>query len=179
MMGYHEEYGHLPSRVHTAGGHRTFKDRRTWAGCVTCRLILSAEHRGLVLLQKSWSPTLPLGHDRVASGRWPAQGRLLLPAHDETEKARLWPLLYLSHGSCDSYVSWTRSTDIEQLAQRSDIIVVIPEGGKELVTLANCDPKNIIGDTRKVVQMFTLFSRRAAGLASITASGALASFFYA
>jgi S-formylglutathione hydrolase FrmB len=56
--------------------------------------------------------------------------RLLLPAHYETEKARLWPVLYLLHGCCDSYVSWTRSTDIEQLTERSDILVVMPDGGK-------------------------------------------------
>ena len=58
------------------------------------------------------------------------QVRLLLPAHYETQKARLWPVLYLLHGCCDSYVSWTRSTDIEQLTQRSDLIVVMPDGGK-------------------------------------------------
>jgi diacylglycerol O-acyltransferase/trehalose O-mycolyltransferase len=56
--------------------------------------------------------------------------RLLLPAHYETQRARLWPVLYLLHGCCDSYVSWTRSTDIEQLVQRSDIMVVMPDGGK-------------------------------------------------
>jgi diacylglycerol O-acyltransferase / trehalose O-mycolyltransferase len=28
--------------------------------------------------------------------------RLLLPVHYETEKARLWPVLYLLHGCCDS-----------------------------------------------------------------------------
>jgi diacylglycerol O-acyltransferase / trehalose O-mycolyltransferase len=56
--------------------------------------------------------------------------RLLLPAHYETQRARLWPVLYLLHGCCDSYVSWTRSTDIEKLVQRSDIMVVMPDGGK-------------------------------------------------
>jgi diacylglycerol O-acyltransferase / trehalose O-mycolyltransferase / mycolyltransferase Ag85 len=56
--------------------------------------------------------------------------QLLLPVHYETEKARLWPVLYLLHGCCDSYVSWTRSTDVEQLTQRSDILVVMPDGGK-------------------------------------------------
>lgn len=56
--------------------------------------------------------------------------RLLLPAHYETHKARRWPVLYLLHGCCDSYVSWTRSTDVEQLTQQSDIIVVMPDGGK-------------------------------------------------
>jgi hypothetical protein len=135
MMGYHVEYGHLPSRVHAAGGRRTFKSR-TCAGRLACRLALPAEHRG------------PCGQTH------------------ETEKARLWPLLPTAR-----LLRQLRSTDIEQLAQRSDLIVVIPEGGKELVTLANCGPRTSFCDIRKVVQMSTLFSRRAAGLASITASG--------
>ena len=56
--------------------------------------------------------------------------RLLLPAHYETQRARLWPVLYLLHGCCDSYVSWTRFTDIEKLTQQSDIMVAMPDGGK-------------------------------------------------
>ena len=47
--------------------------------------------------------------------------RLLLPASYKTDKARQWPVLYLLHGCCDSYVSWTRSTDIAQLTQDSDV----------------------------------------------------------
>jgi S-formylglutathione hydrolase FrmB len=38
-------------------------------------------------------------------------------------------VLYLLHGCCDSYISWTRSTDIEQLTERLDMLVVMPEGG--------------------------------------------------
>ena len=36
--------------------------------------------------------------------------RLLLPATYKSEKSRRWPVLYLLHGCCDTYVSWTRST---------------------------------------------------------------------
>jgi diacylglycerol O-acyltransferase/trehalose O-mycolyltransferase len=56
--------------------------------------------------------------------------RLLLLSNYETDKARRWPVLYLLHGCCDSYLSWTRSTDIEQLTKRSDVLVVMPDGGK-------------------------------------------------
>ena len=40
-----------------------------------------------------------------------------------------WPVLYLLHGCCDTYVSWTRSTDVEDLAQLRGVLVVMPEAG--------------------------------------------------
>ena len=40
------------------------------------------------------------------------QVRLLLPAHFETQPKRRWPVLYLLHGCCDTYLSWTR--DVSQ-----------------------------------------------------------------
>jgi S-formylglutathione hydrolase FrmB len=43
--------------------------------------------------------------------------------------SRRWPVLYLLHGCCDSYKSWTRSTDIEELPQLRDVLVVMPEAG--------------------------------------------------
>jgi diacylglycerol O-acyltransferase / trehalose O-mycolyltransferase len=58
------------------------------------------------------------------------QVRLLLPAHFQTQPKRHWPALYLLHGCCDTYLSWTRSTDIEQLTVKSDLLVVMPDGGK-------------------------------------------------
>jgi S-formylglutathione hydrolase FrmB len=42
---------------------------------------------------------------------------------------RRWPVLYLLHGCCDTYESWTRSTDVERLPQLRDVLVVMPEGG--------------------------------------------------
>ena len=39
-------------------------------------------------------------------------------------------MLYLLHGCCDSYVSWTRSTDIEELTKDLDLLVVMPDGGE-------------------------------------------------
>jgi diacylglycerol O-acyltransferase / trehalose O-mycolyltransferase len=38
-------------------------------------------------------------------------------------------VLYLLHGCCNTYQSWTRSTDIARLAQLRDVLVVMPEGG--------------------------------------------------
>jgi diacylglycerol O-acyltransferase / trehalose O-mycolyltransferase len=58
------------------------------------------------------------------------QVRLLLPVHYSARPERRWPVLYLLHGCCDTYQSWTRSTDVEQLSARSDVLVVMPDGGK-------------------------------------------------
>jgi diacylglycerol O-acyltransferase/trehalose O-mycolyltransferase len=38
-------------------------------------------------------------------------------------------MMYLLHGCCDTYRSWTRSTDVERLTARSDALVVMPDGG--------------------------------------------------
>jgi diacylglycerol O-acyltransferase / trehalose O-mycolyltransferase len=56
--------------------------------------------------------------------------RLLLPSDFEAGATRRWPVLYLLHGCCDDYVSWTRSTDIERLSADEDLLVVMPDGGR-------------------------------------------------
>jgi diacylglycerol O-acyltransferase/trehalose O-mycolyltransferase len=65
--------------------------------------------------------------DSPAVGRQ-VKVRLLLPADFEATTGR-FPVLYLLHGCCDSYVSWTRSTDIEQLTSKTGLIVAMPDGG--------------------------------------------------
>jgi len=42
---------------------------------------------------------------------------------------RRWPVLYLLHGCCDAYQSWTRSTHIEAIPQLRQVLVVMPEAG--------------------------------------------------
>jgi diacylglycerol O-acyltransferase/trehalose O-mycolyltransferase len=56
--------------------------------------------------------------------------RLLLPAAYGSQPHRRWPVLYLLHGCCDTYESWTRSTDVEEPTARSGVLVVMPEGGR-------------------------------------------------
>ena len=52
--------------------------------------------------------------------------RLLLPsAFDEQPETR-WPVLYLLQGCCDTYDSWTRETDVEELTADTDLLVVMP-----------------------------------------------------
>lgn len=67
--------------------------------------------------------------------RSPALGRttkvrLLTPDgwKKRTPTAR-WPVLYLLHGCCDTYASWTRSTDVEGIAELHDVLVVMPDAG--------------------------------------------------
>lgn len=67
-----------------------------------------------------WSPAL--------GGRTTV--RLLLPtAYADRPEAR-WPTVLLLHGCCDSYLSWTRSTDVEALSADADVLVVMPDGGR-------------------------------------------------
>jgi diacylglycerol O-acyltransferase / trehalose O-mycolyltransferase len=54
-----------------------------------------------------------------------ANVRLLLPDRGK----RPWPVLYLLHGCCDTYVSWTRSTDIERMRALRRVLVVMPDCG--------------------------------------------------
>ena len=55
--------------------------------------------------------------------------RLLLPGRFAAEPGRRWPALWLLHGCCDSYVSWSRSTDVDRLTATAGLLVVMPEGG--------------------------------------------------
>jgi S-formylglutathione hydrolase FrmB len=54
--------------------------------------------------------------------------RVLLPKGWSYKAKRTWPVLYLMHGGNAHYDSWTRSTKIEQLAAKWNVIVVMPEG---------------------------------------------------
>jgi S-formylglutathione hydrolase FrmB len=58
-----------------------------------------------------------------------AKVRLLTPVGWRRSAPRRWPVLYLLHGCCDSYESWTRSTDIARLPELRHVLVVMPEGG--------------------------------------------------
>ncbi|MFE1910359.1 alpha/beta hydrolase [Streptomyces anandii] len=56
--------------------------------------------------------------------------RVILPRHWKELPQRTFPVLYLLQGAADDYTSWTRETDIEKLADPSDVLVVMPEGGR-------------------------------------------------
>ncbi|POM27286.1 Diacylglycerol acyltransferase/mycolyltransferase Ag85B precursor [Actinomadura rubteroloni] len=56
--------------------------------------------------------------------------RLLVPKTWSATATRTWPTLYAFHGGNDTYISWTRSTDIESLAAKYDTLVAMPDGGR-------------------------------------------------
>ena len=64
---------------------------------------------------------------REVPGKVPV--RLLLPAGYAAEPTRRWPVLMLLHGCCDTYLSWTRSTDLEALSADTPALIVMPDGG--------------------------------------------------
>src|SRR5690349_12303966 len=51
-----------------------------------------------------------------------AKVRLLTPVGWTKSSSKRWPVLYLLHGCCDTYESWTRSTDIARLPQLRDVL---------------------------------------------------------
>ncbi|MEV6319173.1 alpha/beta hydrolase family protein [Streptomyces sp. NPDC051776] len=56
--------------------------------------------------------------------------RVILPRSWHATSKRTYPTVYLLQGASDDYTSWTRETDVEQLAADSDAIIVTPEGGR-------------------------------------------------
>lgn len=56
--------------------------------------------------------------------------RVILPRHWREEPNSTFPVVYLLQGASDDYTSWTRETDIEELAADTDVLVVMPEGGR-------------------------------------------------
>jgi S-formylglutathione hydrolase FrmB len=59
-----------------------------------------------------------------------AKVRLLLPDGFDPDASESWPVLYLLHGCCDDYTSWTRETDVEDIEELRDVLVVMPTGGQ-------------------------------------------------
>jgi len=54
---------------------------------------------------------------------WPPEKAVVFCLHTE-------PVLYLLHGCCDSYLSWTRSTDVVRFFAARDVLVVMPDAGR-------------------------------------------------
>lgn len=56
--------------------------------------------------------------------------RLLTPdGWDPGDRSRRWPTLWLLHGCCGDYTSWTGKTDVAQTESLRDVLVVMPEAG--------------------------------------------------
>jgi S-formylglutathione hydrolase FrmB len=57
--------------------------------------------------------------------------RLLVPTGWSRTATRTWPVLYLLHGGNDDYTSWTRETDIEAFSATNQVLIVMPEAGRD------------------------------------------------
>ncbi|WP_229322042.1 alpha/beta hydrolase family protein [Streptomyces sp. UNOC14_S4] len=55
--------------------------------------------------------------------------RLLTPDGWRSRPHRSWPVLWLLHGCCDDYTSWTANTDLAGIPELRRVLVVMPEGG--------------------------------------------------
>lgn len=56
--------------------------------------------------------------------------RLLTPdGWDERGPGDRWPVLFLLHGCCGDYTSWTAMTDVAELPELRHVLVVMPEAG--------------------------------------------------
>lgn len=56
--------------------------------------------------------------------------RLLTPdGWEDRGRQDRWPVLYLLHGCCGDYTSWTAMTDVAQIPSLRDVLVVMPEAG--------------------------------------------------
>ncbi|WP_433472941.1 alpha/beta hydrolase [Spirillospora sp. CA-142024] len=61
-----------------------------------------------------------------------AHARLLLPRGWSRDASRTWPVLWLLHGAGagrDGHTAWSDHSDIEELTEDADVIVVMPDGG--------------------------------------------------
>jgi S-formylglutathione hydrolase FrmB len=56
--------------------------------------------------------------------------RVLLPEGYDAAAARRYPVLYLLHGCCDDYRSWSDKGHAEQVVGAQPLIVVMPDGGQ-------------------------------------------------
>ena len=56
--------------------------------------------------------------------------RLLTPdGWDPDDRSQHWPTLWLLHGCCGDYTSWTELTDVADIPELRDVLVVMPEAG--------------------------------------------------
>lgn len=56
--------------------------------------------------------------------------RLLTPdGWNPDDRSQHWPTLWLLHGCCGDYTSWTKATEVEDFPELRKVLVVMPEAG--------------------------------------------------
>jgi S-formylglutathione hydrolase FrmB len=103
----------VPAHAHGSGGAANGKAKDARIVSVTS---IDARTQDVVVHSPAMKADIPV--------------RIILPKSWATKKERKFPVLYMLHGGNDDYTSWTRETDIEQLAKSADVLVVMPDGGK-------------------------------------------------
>jgi diacylglycerol O-acyltransferase/trehalose O-mycolyltransferase len=99
------------------------------AGRGSTRLVQAGDGARVVAQQQVGARLVDLTVQSPALGRT-ATVRLLTPdGWWERRPGQRWPVLYLLHGCCDTYDSWTRETDVEELRALRGMLVVMPEAG--------------------------------------------------
>ena len=99
--------------------------------------VSAAAHRpvaaddGAYVVSENWidARTVDLTIDSPAVGA-AEPVRLLLPPDWNNRPHKHWPVLYLLHGCCGHYTSWS-GTDIKALSANTDVLVVMPEAGAD------------------------------------------------
>jgi diacylglycerol O-acyltransferase/trehalose O-mycolyltransferase len=90
---------------------------------------VQADNGSRVIAQNILDPrTVDVTIDSMGLGHT-ASARMILPSGLAAHPNAGWPVLYLLHGGFGTYVDWTESSDIEKLAHRTDVLVVMPDGG--------------------------------------------------
>jgi diacylglycerol O-acyltransferase / trehalose O-mycolyltransferase len=99
------------------------------AGCGESQRAAARQQGARVVAREQAGPRLlDLTIRSPALGRT-AKVRLLTPEGWRPGDGRRWPQLWLLHGCCDTYASWSANTDIAKLRALRDVLVVMPEGG--------------------------------------------------
>ncbi|MFX4271528.1 alpha/beta hydrolase [Propionibacteriaceae bacterium Y1685] len=92
----------------------------------------AAHHRGaeVVALEQVADRQVDLTVRSDALGGREVKVRLLTPdGWDPDNPRQHWPTLWLLHGCCGDYTSWTALTDVAETPELRDLLVVMPEAG--------------------------------------------------
>ena len=121
--------GDLPERKHTVGHTSRFSRLRVLLP-VLALLLASIPARADFVCEgpgcEDVTVPLPAG---VAVPE--STVRIFLPdGHAAPDCARRYPVLYLLHGAGDTYRTWSENTDAFDLTRALDLIVVMPDGGR-------------------------------------------------
>ena len=94
----------------------------------------AAQAEGATVVAENWLDSRDVDltvHSPANDRDYPV--RLLVPTGWSRTASRTWPVLYLLHGGNDDYTSWTRETDIEAFSAAAQVLIVMPEAGRDAI----------------------------------------------